>query len=415
LYAAKSANAADDKDKDSTNEIQNVTLTGNNLQLSKNGGAVDLSKYATDTQSLTLSGNTLSISRGNSIVLSGAIDLDADPTNEIQSLSLIGDSLTLSKANKVRLPKDNDTSSINEIQSLSINGDTLRLSGANLVLLPKSIDNDTLNELQTIQQTGNNLSLTKNGGSVSVPSVNNVQNGSILYATATGINTINLTLMPAPTAYTIGMMINFKMPNTNTGHVTINLNGLGAKALFKNSADTIISGQLLKDKVLTIIYDGLRFQVTSEINNNEVNAAKFVYDTLSNKSPIFYFFGWKRIPLNNTIYNFGNSITRSGDTIILQPGIYEIDCTIALMSAPGYVRLRLKNQTDNTTSLTSIGTTLYSYSTLRMHGMVQVTSIKRFFVEVYSNDQNAIIGVYNTPTNLNGEREILHEIGIKKL
>ena len=46
MFAAKSGNAANDKDQDSTNELQTINLNGNNLQLNKNGGSVDLTKYA---------------------------------------------------------------------------------------------------------------------------------------------------------------------------------------------------------------------------------------------------------------------------------------------------------------------------------------------------------------------------------
>jgi microcystin-dependent protein len=157
MYAAKSANAANDKDQDSTNEIQNISLNNNALQLSKNGGNIDLTKYDKDSQQLVLNGNTLSITKGNSVVLSGAVDLDADPTNEIQNLSLVNDTVKLSKANFVVLPKDNDADSTNEIQSLSINQNKLIISKSNQV----NIDSDTTNEIQTLSITNDTLKLSK--------------------------------------------------------------------------------------------------------------------------------------------------------------------------------------------------------------------------------------------------------------
>lgn len=157
MYAAKSANAANDKDQDSTNEIQNINLNNNTLQLSKNGGSVDLTKYDKDSQQLVLNGNTLSITKGNSIVLSGAVDLDADPTNEIQNLTLSNDSLKLSKSNYVILPKDNDADSTNEIQSLSVSQNKLSLSKSNQV----NIDADTTNEIQSLSIVNDSLQLSK--------------------------------------------------------------------------------------------------------------------------------------------------------------------------------------------------------------------------------------------------------------
>lgn len=228
MFAAKSGNAVNDKDQDSINEIQNINLNGNNLQLSKNGGSVDLTKYDRDSQQLVLNGNTLSITKGNSIVLSGAVDLDSDPTNEIQNLSIDIDTLKLSKANYVILPKDNDADSTNEIQSL--------------------------------QQNGNSISLSKTSGTIDVAKTTNVQNGSILYATASGNNVLNLTLSPAPTAYTPGMIINFKVVANNTGSVSVNLNGLGAKQLFKNVVESLEANDLVTNQMTAIIYDGFNFQ-----------------------------------------------------------------------------------------------------------------------------------------------------------
>ena len=176
LYAAKSANASDDKDKDSTNEIQNLSLNGTQLSISKGnaialGGVVDLDADPTnEVQTLTIIGDSLKISKGNGIKLPK--DNDIDSINEIQSLFLKGDSLGLSKGNLIRLPKDNDTNSTNEIQSLSLNGDTLKLSQSNFIKLPKQYDGDTSmnNEIQTLSYQNNNLSIS-NGNSVAIPVV----------------------------------------------------------------------------------------------------------------------------------------------------------------------------------------------------------------------------------------------------
>jgi microcystin-dependent protein len=176
LYAAKSANAADDKDKDSTNEIQNLSLNGTQLSISKGnaialGGVVDLDADPTnEVQTLSIIGDSLKISKGNGIRLPK--DHDIDSINEIQSLFLKGDSLGLSKGNLIKLPKDNDTNSTNEIQSLSLNGDTLRLSQGNFIKLPKQYDGDTSmnNEIQTLSYQNNNLSIS-NGNSVAIPVV----------------------------------------------------------------------------------------------------------------------------------------------------------------------------------------------------------------------------------------------------
>ncbi len=65
-----------DADSDPTNELQAIFLNGNNLELSQNGGSVDLSSYLdnTDAQTLTLAGNDLSISNGNTVDVSPILD-----------------------------------------------------------------------------------------------------------------------------------------------------------------------------------------------------------------------------------------------------------------------------------------------------------------------------------------------------
>ena len=168
MFAAKSGNAANDKDQDSLNEIQNINLEGNNLQLNKNGGSVDLTKYDKDSQQLVLTGNTLSITKGNSIVLSGTVDLDADPINEIQNLSVNQNKLSISKSNQVNI----DADTANEIQSLNVNQNRLSISKSNQV----NIDADTTNEIQSLSVNQNKLSLTKgNEVTIDADTTNEIQ------------------------------------------------------------------------------------------------------------------------------------------------------------------------------------------------------------------------------------------------
>jgi hypothetical protein len=58
-----------------------------------------------ELQTLSISGNEISISEGNTITLpTGTMDLDADPTNELQTLSITGTDLSISGGNSVPLP-----------------------------------------------------------------------------------------------------------------------------------------------------------------------------------------------------------------------------------------------------------------------------------------------------------------------
>lgn len=75
------------------------------------------------------------------------------------------------------------------------------------------------------------------------------------YGTATGTNSLAVTLNPAPTAYVDGMAISFKNTNQNTGAVSLNVNGLGAKAVVKANGNALVSGNLKAGSIYTVRYN----------------------------------------------------------------------------------------------------------------------------------------------------------------
>ena len=94
-------------DADTTNEIQDLVLSGDKLYITKNTSPtqIDLSKYTTDVQTLSVTGNELSISGSNSKVDLSNLQLKAPVitssvngllTGQIQSI-LVGDSIVVGK------------------------------------------------------------------------------------------------------------------------------------------------------------------------------------------------------------------------------------------------------------------------------------------------------------------------------
>jgi hypothetical protein len=79
------------------------------------------------------------------------------------------------------------------------------------------------------------------------------------YGTATGTNTKTITLSPAPGSYYDGLCFAFKNSVENTGAVTINVNGLGAKAVKKPNGNDIAAGNLKAGSVYTVRYNGTNF------------------------------------------------------------------------------------------------------------------------------------------------------------
>lgn len=227
LFAENARNAADDYDKDSLNEIQTITKTGNTITVSKNGGSVidsddqTLTKVGdsialvnggkvkdSDNQQLTLNGNTLQISNGNSVQIGGTIDLDWDPTNDLQTISKHGDSITISNGNTIALNID----TTNQLQTLTKSGDSIVLSKNGGVVMDldnqsltssksgsvvtlnitrgtgtnfdiRDADSDTINELQVLSFANDTLRLSK-GNFVVLPISKIVPTGTCITSTS---------------------------------------------------------------------------------------------------------------------------------------------------------------------------------------------------------------------------------------
>lgn len=79
--------------------------------------------------------------------------------------------------------------------------------------------------------------------------------------TVTGTNTLLGTSTPPNTAYARGMTLSFAVVNTNTGAVTIDVDGLGAKEITFSGSTPLIAGQMTAGAIVTIEYDGTRFQL----------------------------------------------------------------------------------------------------------------------------------------------------------
>src|SRR5690554_598252 len=79
------------------------------------------------------------------------------------------------------------------------------------------------------------------------------------YGTATGTNTKAITLSPAPGTYFEGLCFAFKNATQNTGAVTINVNGMGAKPIKKPNGNDLAAGNLKAGSVYTVRYNGTNF------------------------------------------------------------------------------------------------------------------------------------------------------------
>jgi len=76
------------------------------------------------------------------------------------------------------------------------------------------------------------------------------------YAVATGsANAYSVTLNPAPSTYVDGMGVTVKINVDNTGPATVNVNGLGAKAIKRANGLDVAAGMLKAGSIVTLRYN----------------------------------------------------------------------------------------------------------------------------------------------------------------
>lgn len=74
------------------------------------------------------------------------------------------------------------------------------------------------------------------------------------------VDAITLTPSPAVLSYGEGTHFIFISTGANTGATTVNVSGIGAKALTKNGTTALSAGDIGASAIVQIIYDGTRFQ-----------------------------------------------------------------------------------------------------------------------------------------------------------
>lgn len=68
----------------------------------------------------------------------------------------------------------------------------------------------------------------------------------------------------ALSAYRTGQIYTFLANHSNTGASTLNVDGQGAKAVTKDVATPLIANDILSGQVVSVLYDGTRFQLLSQ-------------------------------------------------------------------------------------------------------------------------------------------------------
>lgn len=142
-----------------------------------------------------------------------------------------------------------------------------------------------------------------------------------------------VSISPAPTAYVEGMAVSFRNAVQNTGAVTIDVNGLGAKSILKSNGNALVSGNLKANSIYTLRYNGTAFILQGEGGEYGTATAADVRST-------------KTIGTENGLVN-GALVTRDSVGALtvtpttmdqtFQAGIYDKNITVkAMVTSPKY-------------------------------------------------------------------------------
>lgn len=91
-----------------------------------------------------------------------------------------------------------------------------------------------------------------------------IQNQSYVTSADTGAaDAYVITCSPVVAGYVSQQRFSFKAANTNTGASTLDVNGLGVKAIRKNVSDALVAGDIVANQQIEVVYDGTNFQLVS--------------------------------------------------------------------------------------------------------------------------------------------------------
>lgn len=98
---------------------------------------------------------------------------------------------------------------------------------------------------------------------------------------AGGDDTYEVTLDPAPVEYYEGMLVIFSPTTANTGATTLNVNGLGAKAIKKRHDVDLADGDIEVGQIVAVVYDGTTFQMVSQLGQAPVAGDSRITEVLN--------------------------------------------------------------------------------------------------------------------------------------
>jgi hypothetical protein len=157
--------------------------------------------------------------------------------------------------------------------------------------------------------------------------------------TVTGTDTYVATASPALTAYAAGNLFSLVVPNTNTGASTINIDGLGAKAITRTGTTALVAGDMIATEVVIVVYDGTRFQL--------INANSFTNLLVSGTLT------YGGVTLTNAVTGTGKMVLDTSPTVNNPTVTNYVESVVAIGTVSSSNTIALTNGTVQTATLTA--------------------------------------------------------------
>ena len=185
-----------------------------------------------------------------------------------------------------------------------------------------------------------------------------LQSGSTsTYITAAGADTITGTVTPTLTAYATGQQFSFVAAGTNTTAVTLNIDGVGVKAVTRAGTTALAAGDILTGQVAIVEYDGTQFQLLdpNAFTNLRVSGTLGVtgVTTLTGAATLSAALTYGGVTLTNAVTGTGKMVLDTSPTVNNPTVTNYIETLQAVGTVGASSTLALTNGTVLTATLTA--------------------------------------------------------------
>ena len=162
-----------------------------------------------------------------------------------------------------------------------------------------------------------------------------LQAGTSQLLAVSGTDTLTALGTPTVTAYATGNLFYFVAAATNTTSVTLNVDGLGAKAVTRHGSTALVAGDILTGAVCLVVYDGTRFQLLNPDSYTNLNVSGNLTLNAGTANGVAYLNGSKALTSGSALVFDGTNLgigTSSPASLLEVRGTFGTATTAATIS-----------------------------------------------------------------------------------